>query len=331
MDFGWPASLVGLLFVLGFAALYVHSQTRRRRHRLTYSSVQLVRAAADSRQGWRRHAPAALYLAGLAALVFALARPNATVPIPEASGTVILVVDASRSMDATDVRPNRIEAAKAAIREFVRKEPKGMRIGVVAFSASAYLLTPPTEDKATVLGAVNYLSLGRGTNIGEGLQVALDAIAYAGDPESAPPPPLPGGKAAPRPPIVSPDTVSIILLSDGASTIGPDPLEVAGEIARAGVRTYTVGIGTRQGATFGFGGGSRQLDDLTLKGIADTTDGEYFTAENAGELHEIYGSIAKNYLFVHKEMELTVFPAAAGLLLLLASGVLATIWLPRLP
>jgi Ca-activated chloride channel family protein len=331
MGFTWPAALLGLLLVGGFTALYFAAQARRQRQKLTYSSVALVQRA--SRQNpWRRHASAALYLAALAAFVVALARPNATVPIPEASGTVILVVDASRSMDATDVRPNRIEAAKAAIREFVRKEPKGMRIGVVAFSASAYLLTPPTEDKETVLGAVNYLSLGRGTNIGEGLQVALDAIAYADDLESAPPPASRGGRPPPRPPIASPDTVSIILLSDGASTIGPDPLEIAADVGRAGIRTYTVGIGREQGGGLQFGGSrSRQLDDLTLKGIADTTDGEYFTAQNTGELHEVYDRIAKNYLLVHKEMELTVFPAAVGLLLLFASGVLGALWLPRLP
>ena len=333
MGFEWPVFLLALLLVPVFGALYVSGQRKRHRYQLSYSSVSLVSQAVAQNQGRRRHVPAVLFLLALSALSIGMARPHAIVPTPTSGGTVMLVIDASGSMNTEDVGMARIDAAKIALREFVRKEPEGTRIGVVAFSAGAFLLTPPTTDREQVLGAVTYLSTSRGTNIGAGLQVALDALSRqaltdtpgmnlgAGiDPTTA------------NNVIGDPETTTIVLLSDGASTTGPDPLLVAQQIARAGVRTYTVGFGSRE-LSFGGGGGGgfRQLDEPTLKGISDLTDGEYFTAENVNQLSKVYGKIGHNIQFEDRHIEVTFLTAAAGFLLLVAGGVLGTMWSARLP
>jgi Ca-activated chloride channel family protein len=248
---------------------------------------------------------------------------------------VILVVDASGSMAATDVTPSRLAAAQAAIREFVRREPKGVRIGVVAFSGSAYVLTPPTEDRTRALGAVNYLSLGRGTNIGDALRVALETVLVP-DAGEAQPAGAPRPELASLPAIANPETVNLVLLSDGASTTGPNPLEIAGAIARTGIRTYTVGLGTTQGGFIPtgsiFGGGrNMRLDERTLKGIAETTGGRYFPAKDAAQLHEVYDKLSRSYLVTREQTEVTFLPAAAGLLLLLTAGILGLVWSSKLP
>jgi Ca-activated chloride channel family protein len=331
MTFEWPVLLFGLLLVPLFAAFYVVAQRKRRRYPLTYSSIGLVSRAVGPRQALRRHLPAALYLLALSAMLLGMARPHATVPDPDAIGTVILVVDASRSMLSPDIAPTRIDAAKAAVRAFVLKQPSGISIGVVAFSGSAFLVMPPTPNRDNVVAAVNTLTLGTGTNIGAGLQVALETLAPGlTDPES---PGTAGGGAAGgmTPPgllPVDPDAALIVLLSDGASTTGPPPLEVAQLVAEAGIRTYTVGIGTVRGAG---GGRLRQLDESTLKGIADETGGRYFSAADAGELHDIYSSIGRDHELVTKRMEVTFLAAGAGVILLLFSGLLGALWFNRLP
>ena len=176
---------------------------------------------------------------------------------------------------------------------------------------------------------MNYLTLGRGTNIGDGLQVALDTISSPQGSDT----PEPTNETTPRP-LIAPDHPEesiIILLSDGASTVGPPPLEVAHELARVGVRTYTVGIGTTQGdGNMGFGG-SRQLNEVTLKAIAEETGGKYYTARDASQLHEVYGQIATHHELVEKRSELTFLAAGAGLLFSAAGSVLGSLWRERLP
>jgi Ca-activated chloride channel family protein len=326
VTFETPFLLYGLVLVFVLAALYVLAQRRLRRYTLRYSSTALVREAIGPRPGRRRHVPAALYLAALSAMIVGLARPQAVVPNPEASGTVILVIDSSRSMASLDIAPSRIDAAKTAVAQFVEKQPGGIKIGVVAFAGGALLVTPPTNDRKKVLASVNSLSLGSGTNIGAGLQVALEALLPPGALTDTTAGATPGlSTQAPDDPGAS----LVILLSDGASTTGPPPLEVAQVLSKAGVRTYTVGLGTLQG---GFGGrGARQLNEPTLKGIAEETGGQYFNAESAKELHQVYDRIATNNELVQKRMEVTFLAAAAGVLLMLAGGVLGMLWSNRLP
>ena len=332
MGFDWPVFLLALLLVPLFALLYAGGQRRRHRYQLSYSSVALVSQAYAREQNRRRHAPAVLFLLAIGVLSIGVARPHAIVPTPTSGGTVMLVIDASGSMNTEDVGMARIDAAKIALREFVRREPAGTRIGVVAFSAGAFLLTPPTTNREQVLGAVNYLSTSRGTNIGAGLQVALDTLSSQRLSE------MPGMNlgAGTEPAkeitvIGDPDTTSIILLSDGASTTGRDPLTVAQQVGRAGVRTYAVGFGSRERGSGGRVGGFRQLDESTLKGIAEFTDGEYFTAENAGQLSKVYDKIGRRIQFEDRQVEVTFITAAAGLVLLLAGGVLGALWSVRLP
>jgi Ca-activated chloride channel family protein len=327
--FTWPALLLSLLLVPLLAALYVLVLSRRRRYYLRYSSVGLVAPAVHRGAAFRRHAPAVFYLLALAAMAIGLARPYATVPNPQATGTVILVIDASRSMLAADIAPTRIDAARVAIRNFTSKQPKGIRIGVVAFSGAAWLIVPPTTDRKQVNGAVNYLTLGRGTNIGDGLQVALETIVSPMDLETPP-----YTTETTRRPFVAPANPResvVVLLSDGASTVGPDPIAVASELGKAGVRVHTVGLGTPQGdPTMGFGG-ARILDEYTLKGIAEETGGKYYTARSASQLHEVYGQLATHDELVTERTELTFLVVAAGLLFSITGGVLGFVWGPRLP
>jgi Ca-activated chloride channel family protein len=310
------------------AALYVWVLRRRRRFTLRYSSTNLVRAAAGETSGLRRHGPAALYLLTIMVLVLAAARPQATLSTPEATGTVILAIDVSGSMRGNDVLPSRIDAAKAAIRAFVNKEPRGVKIGVVAFSQGAVLVTPPTNDRKQVLSSVNILQLTRGTNIGDGLRVAFETLAYpdGDDPNAptAPPQTAPGFQA------VAGVTGTIVLLSDGAATTGPDPIQIARQIAATGIKTYTVGLGTTQGSFQGQGGNMR-LDEATLKGIATITGGEYFSAQNAGQLHQIYGKLARESQFGQEATDVTFLLGGGAMLLLLAGLGLGAAWSSRLP
>jgi Ca-activated chloride channel family protein len=332
MSFAWPDALLGLLLVPILAAAYAWMQRNRRRYPLRYSSTSLVRQAVES-SGLRRHAPAALYLLGLSAMFVALARPTATVISPQSNATVILAVDVSGSMRSADVRPTRIDAAKAAVRDFVKKQPKGVKIGLVAFAEEALLVTPPTTDKQQVIKAVDTLALGRGTNIGDGLRLALAAIL---EPDQIEFGFGPAASTTPTPasPSGDPETSVIVLLSDGAATTGPAPLKVADEVAQSGVKTYTVGLGTVSNfapQTGGFGGRFMELDEATLKGIADKTGGEYFSAQNAGQLHNIYGELTRKEHFVTDKTEVTFLATGVALLFMVAGTVAAILWSGRLP
>ncbi len=176
MTFEWPLALLGLVAIPILALIYVAMQRRRQHYALRYASVSLVRQAVGSGPGLKRHIPAVLYLVALAAMIIALARPQAAIPTPSTTGTVILSIDVSGSMFAQDVEPNRMEATKAAARDFVEKQPSGVKIGVVSFSDFGALVAPPSDDRTQALEAISRLRPQRGTNIGAGLAVALDAI-----------------------------------------------------------------------------------------------------------------------------------------------------------
>lgn len=176
MTFEWPWALALLIVIPVLAAIYVAMQRRRQRYALRYASVSLVQQAVGAGPGIKRHIPAALYLLALTAMIIALARPQATIPTPSSTGTVMLSIDVSGSMFAQDVEPNRMEATKEAAREFVEKQPRGVKIGVVSFSDFGALVAPPSEERAQALEAISRLRPQRGTNIGAGLAVALDAI-----------------------------------------------------------------------------------------------------------------------------------------------------------
>lgn len=330
MSFQWPAALLLLVLVPAIAALYVWMQSRRRRYALRYASVSLVQQAVGRGPGIRRHIPAALYLLAVTAMIFALARPEATVPQLQNSGTIILVIDVSGSMAAEDVKPNRMEATKEAARDFVNKQPSGVKIGVVAFSDYAALVAPPTGEHKPVLDALARLRPQRSTNLGAGLQVALDAIYEVGD--SAGPRAL--GEPTPLPaPDTKPPAASIVLVSDGESKVGPPPLEVAQEAADAGVKIYTVGIGTPEGTVLRIQGQSvfTSLDEPTLRGIADRTEGRYYSAADEGSLRQIYDELAREREIENKKTEVTFALTGAALLISMIAGGLGLLWFNRLP
>jgi Ca-activated chloride channel family protein len=320
-----------LLVLPAIVGLYVWMQTRRRRYALRYASVSLVQQAVGKGPGFRRHIPAALYVLAMAALIIALARPQATIPVPSNSGTIILSIDVSGSMFAEDVEPNRMEATKDAAREFVEKQPEGVKIGVVSFSDFGALVAPPDEDRKQALEAIRRLRPQRGTNIGAGLSVALDAIyedqAAADVPVTNNPAPTPTPLAGDAPP------ASIVLVSDGQSNTGPDPLDIANEAAKAGIKVYTVGIGTEEGTVLQIQGRNvfTRLDETTLRGMAEATGGRYFNAQNEGDLRQIYDDLSRERVLEDKETEVTFAFAAAALVFSMLAGGLGLAWFSRLP
>ena len=333
MTFTWPIALLGLVAVPLIVALYIWMQRRRRADALRYSSVSMVALAIGAGPGIKRHIPMALYLVAVSVLIVALARPKASIPVPQSSGTVILSIDVSGSMWATDVKPDRMEAAKTAVRDFINKEPGGVKIGIVAFSDYAALLSPPTADHQQLLSVVSRLSPQRGTNIGDGLQVAFDSLVPGSDTGSATPTVVPSQTAPTPVTSFDPKTTSIVLLSDGQSNTGPDPLQVASEVAKAGVKVYTVGIGTPEGTVLRIQGRNvfTQLDEGTLKGIAQQTGGHYFNAQDEVQLRQVYSDLAHQREIVHKTTELTFAAAGLALVLVILAGGLSLVWLNRLP
>lgn len=337
MTLAWPGMLWLLLLVPALAALYLRSWRRRQRAVLRGAGLFQVRDAAGRGPGFRRHLPAVFFFLGFTILILALARPSARIVLPAHRGTVILSMDISGSMRAKDIKPTRMQAVKDAAAGFVKAQPQGVRIGVVAFSGTALLVQPPTTEKNKVLAAVDRLEPQMFTAIGSGLLTALDAIfppqeAEAPDsanaplthaaPESEPPPVAPGSYTS----------AAIILLTDGQSNQGPDPLDVADKAARLGVRVFTVGVGTKEGVDLSFGGFTFHaiLDEATLRKIALITGGSYFKAGSAEELHGIYKSLSTRMVLERQDTELTAPLVAAALVLFVLMGAISLAWFNRL-
>jgi Ca-activated chloride channel family protein len=332
MQFQWPMMLWLLLLIPLLVLLYVLAQRRRSQYALRYASLSLVKEALGRGPGWRRHAPPALFLLGLALMLLALARPASVVTLPAQEGTVILTMDVSGSMRAEDLKPNRLEAAKSAARAFVERQPTGVRIGVVSFSDNAFLVQAPTAEKEQVIAAINRLTFQRGTAIGSGLLTSLDAIFEAADIESSAtlsstlPTPTPVPKGMYEPAI-------IVLLSDGESNRGPRPLEIVDRVAARGVRVYTVGVGSVEGTVLHFGGRSMRvrLDEVTLKRLSEATDGDYFNAATEQDLHTIYQDLSTQLVFRKQHTEITALFTGIATVILLAAAGLSLLWFNRLP
>jgi Ca-activated chloride channel family protein len=343
----WPGALWLAASLPLLVALYVWLLRRRSRAAVVHSNLALIKAAIG-RQGWRRHAPPALFLAASALMIVALARPAATVTLPSQHETVILAIDVSGSMRADDVKPTRLAAAQAAARAFIKDTPLSTHIGVVTFAGSAALVQPPTRNREDVLLAIEQLQLQHATAIGSGILVSLKALFPTQDFEVRPGPmrasarsaaaggskPL-GGKLQEEVKPVPPGSYKsavVILLTDGQTTSGPDPVDAARLAAERGVRVFTVGVGTPDGQILtGEGWSIRvRLDEDALKTIADTTRGEYFYAGNALDLKKIYEGLNSKLVMEKKQTEITaLFTAAAGLLFLLAAG-LSLLWFNRI-
>ncbi len=351
MTFLWPELLWLLAAVPVLVFAYVWLLRRRKKAALRYASLTMVKEAMGVGQSLRRHVPPVLFLLALIAMVVAIARPAAVVTLPSQRDTVILAMDVSGSMRATDVQPNRLAAAQAAAKAFVQDQPRHTRIGVVSFAGTAAVVQAPTLSREDVVAAIDRFQLQRGTAVGSGLLVSLKVIFpdVEFDLRSTNPRVDPAGEsrrsgsplAPPRDPAKEPHkpvppgsypSAVIILLTDGQTTAGPDPIESARIAADRGVRVYTVGVGTPDGQVLGFEGWSfrARLDEEALKTIANVTRGEYFYAGTATDLKKIYQSMNSRIVMEKKETEITALFAAGAAVLALLAALLSLLWFNRI-
>jgi len=333
MSFTWPLMLLGLLLIPLFVLLYLRLQQRRQRIVENIGSLGFVQDASGRRAGKRRHIPPVLFLIGLTILLVALARPNAVVTLPGLESTVILSFDVSGSMSAEDMQPTRMEAAKAAAREFVGRQPGNVKIGVVAFSDGGISVQPPTNDQDAILMAIDRLAPQRGTSLGSGILASLNAIATergevppAGDSLTPvpTPTPVPYGTYIPA---------AIVLLTDGENTTNPDPIETAQIAAQQGVRVYTIGVGSAAGTTLTVNDFTvfTQLNEPMLQHIASLTDGAYFNAESEEDLREIYQNLDVQVVIKPEKTEITSIFTGVSILFMLVGGAFSLVWFSRLP
>jgi Ca-activated chloride channel family protein len=329
--------LVALVLVPVLVAVYIVLQRRRRRYAVRYASLSLVRDALGNGPGRRRHIPPALFLLAVAFMLIAAARPQTVVTVPAEEGTVILAIDVSGSMQATDVQPNRMEAAKAAATAFVDKQGPAVQIGVVSFSGDASIVQTPTTDKDLVRAAIARLRPQRATAIGRGILVSLDAIFT----EDEVPPSAkylnPGAAEAQAAPTAHPKMpgfapATIVLMTDGQNNQFPQPLAIIDEAINRGVRVYTVGLGTAQGTVLRLAGRAVRtaLDETTLKSIAELTDAEYFNASNAADLRKIYENLATQFVLRQEKTEITAYFTIVAAIFALAAAGLSVLWFGRL-
>ena len=367
MSFAAPHLLWGLLLAPLALAAYVLAQRRRGRYAVRFTNVDLLATLVPRGPGWRRHVPAGLYLLALSGLLASLARPHAAVPVPKEEATVVMVLDSSGSMNATDVQPSRLAAARSAGRAFLDQLPPRFQVAVVTFASTVRVAMPPTTDRAAARAALDALRADGGTAMGDGIVRAVEVAesvragqaAQAGEPGQAgrgggpnrvplpsvpapPTPPTPPTRPTPSPAAPTPVTgagsqgarpEAILLLSDGANTAGRfQPLEAATRAQQLGIPVYAIALGTQAG-TLTIQGRRVAVppDEVTLRQIAEVTGGQFFTAPTERDLRSIYQDIGSRIAFEYQEHEVTFAFAAAGAVLLLAGGALALLWLNRFP
>jgi Ca-activated chloride channel homolog len=355
LSFEQPLLLLALLAVPAAVGLYLLAERRRMRYAIRFTNLEVLAGVAGGR-AWRRYVPPALFLLALTALCVGVARPTHTTLVPQDRATVILVVDVSRSMEARDVKPTRLRAAEAAIRTFLDRVPKRLRVGLIAFAGDPQVATPPTIDRDPVreaLDTLEWFPRYGGTAIGDALAAAVEvgqeAVRRSGGDLAA------LTTAAPSP---TRGLVSILLLSDGAQTRGElQPLEGAARAKAAGIPVYTIALGTPNGRLRfnrgfggpgpgvlpgqgggGFGGGfgngrsvSVPPDLQTLRAIATTTGGKFFAARSAESVQAAYSNLGSRLGRKHGHTEITYAFLAIAAGLLVGAGLLSAVWSPRLP
>jgi len=349
MTFLWPTFLWLLLALPLAVLLYLWLLKRHKITALHYPSLGLVRAALGPGNRWRRHVPPLLFLLALAALLLATARPLAVLTLPSRQQTIILAMDVSGSMRASDVVPDRITAAQNAAKAFIAELPRHVRVGIVAFAGSAQIAQQPTQNREDLYTAIDSFQLQRGTATGNGIMLALAALfPDAGiDMAALAIAPRRGMRSQsmddvyrrqddgvqPFTPVApgSYNAAAIIMLTDGQRTTGVDPLDAAQWAADRGVRVYTVGVGTTAGETIDFQGWSMRvrLDEETLKAVAQRTQAEYFHAATAEDLQTVYQTLSSQITTEKKETEISALLALLGAALMLAAASLSLWWFGR--
>lgn len=311
--FIWPTVLWALAVVPALTAIYVRALRRRPKASVGYPNFALLAAAAAQAGALRRHLAAALFLLAVTAIALAVARPLAWIPVPADRTAIMLAIDTSGSMRSQDIHPNRLVAAQEAAKMFLKTVPSDVPVGLVAFGGFATLLSPPTTDRKRVVDAIDTFYFVRRTAIGEGLLEAMAALP---------------GRAKPQPDGTVPQKPSggwppgyIVLLSDGRSNAGIDPVKAAGIAREQGVVVYSIGVGsTEPGAGWTLGG---TLDDEELQAIAKETGGMYFHAKSAAGLQNVYRHLAKTLAWDYRPEEITSMAGMLAMIALIAAVVVS--------
>ncbi|MBX3314886.1 MAG: VWA domain-containing protein [Actinobacteria bacterium] len=340
--FNAPGRLWLLVGVAALAVSYVVLQMRRRSYAVRFTNLSLLDSVAPKRPGWRRHVPAALMLLGLAGLVGALAQPVENTRVPRERATIIIAIDTSLSMQATDVAPNRIEAAQAAATSFIEALPDKINVGLVTFNGVAKISVPPTQNHDQLIAAIEQIRLGERTAIGEAIFASLDAIESV-NPDSTTVTDgtttgdgttdgstTDSGDAGADDPVPA----RIVVMSDGSTTYGRPDAEAAAAAERAGVPVSTIAFGTPEGTIQIEGEAapvSVAVDGEALRSIAETTGGTFFEAATGEQLRRVYDDIGSSVGWTTEERDISERFVAASLLALALAAAASQLWFSRLP
>lgn len=344
MSFAWPAWLLALFVIPALVAAYWLVQQRRSQYAVKFTNVDLLANLIDKTPGWKRHVAPSLYLLALAGLVVAMARPQAVEKIPKEEATVILVMDVSGSMNATDVLPSRLEAARESAINLVESLPDRFQISLIAFASNVRTVVPPTTDKDEVKRGIASLRAVSGTAMGDAIMQAVE-LAKPTDAADQPPgsadegaAPAPAPAATPRVPGPDDRPAVIVLLSDGANSAGvANPIDAANEALARELPIFTIALGTQDGIvdiTDNFGRTRRipvPPDEETLQEIADITGGTFFSAESAGDLDSVYKDLGSKIGFDEEKRDISHYWAGVAAALMLAGGAVSLLWFNRFP
>jgi len=314
MSFQSPVALLALVAIPVLVALYLLVQRRRRVYAIRFTNLDLLGQVAPRGPGIRRHLPSALFLLALTALLVSFARPQATLNVPGDRSNVMLVVDVSGSMQATDVLPTRLAAAENAAQSLVDALPPNASVGLVAFNSAAFVIVPLGSDRDSLRVGLQSLRARGGTAIGDGVQLALDQL---GAPTSGP-----WGQHPPS---------MVVLLTDGVSNAGTPSSEATTRAAEEKVTVNTIGVGQRGGTVFVQGQDVGGVDEQALQSMAQQTGGKFYYATQAAQLQQIYSSLGAQFGWRHEHVDLTVPFAIAGTLVLLAAAGFSLAWFRLLP
>jgi Ca-activated chloride channel family protein len=312
MRFEQPLWLWLLVLVVALIAAYLVAQRRRSKYAVRFATLPMLEKVAPTRPGWRRHAPAVAFLAALTVLTIAIARPVADIRVPRERATIVVAMDVSNSMAATDVAPNRFEVAQQAAVQFVEELPEKFNVGLVSFARSATVVAPPSTNHQATVDAINGLELTDSTAIGDAVLTSLQAVRTI-DPEDPPP-------------------SRIVLLSDGGNTSGRPIDEAADAAVQAGVPVSTIAYGTAEG-TVNLEGRDIPVpaDTEALQGLAEATSGEYYAAESDEQLRDVYSDLQSSIGWTTEPREITNLVAGIALITALLAALGSLLWFSRLP
>jgi len=319
---GWMWLFVGVALLAG---AYGITQRRKSAYVVRFTNLDLLDSVAPKRPGWRRHATAVVFLLAISSLIVALARPTRAEDVPVERATVVVAIDTSLSMEATDVSPSRLEAAQESANALIDTLPETINLGLVAFNGVAQITVAPTQDREAVRAAIDNLELGEATAIGEAIFTSLDAIELA-----------PGGGDDENPSADEDEPIpaTIVVMSDGETTVGRPDIAATDAANEAGVPVSTIAFGTPDGTITVEGEPTPipvQVDEASLRAIAEDTGGAFFTAETLNELSDAFADIGSRVGTETEQREITTWFLGLGIVLLLVTALLSLLWFSRLP